>query len=288
MVKKTVGQFIFYYGCLKKTKIIIKRELVTSLLVILTGIFLLPNIAYFSDITSQNLIELTNEERVKAGLSLLTANQLLAQAAYQKAQDILEQQSFQHNIKEQKFSNWIRDAGYRYSYVGENLAIDFITAEGVTTAWFNSPAHKKNLLDPNFKEIGIAVTSGEFQGQDTILVVQIFGAPPRAVVQPRVAGINYLDQSGWQTSNNEKEYLLTHSSANQSLLSGTSNKLVINPEPLNQAAKTNLLNRFFKYNNYLSAIINFAIIVISIILILSILYLYFFFFFRLTKLTHRY
>lgn len=144
---------------------------------ILVGIFLLPNIAFLSTISDENIIVLTNKEREKAGLSALSANQLLTKAAIQKSRDIINSQAFQHNINGRKFSSWVRDAGYEYSYTGENLAIDFYSAEGVLKAWLNSPSHKKNLLNENFTEIGVAVVEAEFENQKTLLVVQVFGAP---------------------------------------------------------------------------------------------------------------
>ncbi|MDP2709549.1 MAG: CAP domain-containing protein [bacterium] len=148
------------------------------------GIFLLPNLAYLSAITPEKLIELTNLERQAAGLKPLTANQLLAQAAYLKGQAIINSQTFAHSINDKKFSSWIRDTGYNYSYAGENLAIDFSASESVIRAWENSPLHKKNLLSPYYGEIGIAAVEGNFHGQNTTVVVQIFGAPAASAARP--------------------------------------------------------------------------------------------------------
>jgi len=159
-----------------------KIKIIFSLLIgLLIGIFLLLSspTAYLSDITPQKIIELTNKERQKRNIKPLTANQLLTKAAYQKAKDIFKSQSFQHNINNKKFSLWIKEVGYQYIYVGENLAIDFYTSEGVINAWLKSPTHRENLLNPNFQEIGVAVIDGKFEGHDAILVVQIFGTPQK-------------------------------------------------------------------------------------------------------------
>jgi hypothetical protein len=158
-------------------KLNINRLFGISLISIMLGIFLLPQLAFLSTITPDTIINLTNKERSKYGLNTLTANQLLSQAAYNKADAIFKSGKFTHQINNRKFSSWIKDVGYKYSYVGENLAVDFITAEGVIEAWLESETHKKNLLNNQFSEIGIAVVEGEFQGQNTTLVVQIFGAP---------------------------------------------------------------------------------------------------------------
>lgn len=177
-----------------------------SLLIMALGIFLLPQVGYFSSITPEKIIELTNIERSSAGFKNLTTNQSLTQAAYLKGQAIFETQTFQHTIGDKKFSSWIRDTGYDYKIVGENLAIDFMTSEGVINAWLNSPSHKSNLLNPNFNEIGVAIMEGKFQGQNSVVVVQIFGAQTiSASVQKtnndKQTNFNIINSSTSQTTN---------------------------------------------------------------------------------------
>ena len=60
-------------------------------------------------------------------------------------------------------------------YAGENLALDFTSAEVVQSAFMKSPAHRKNILNPKYREIGVAVLQGEFEGRSTILLVNFFG-----------------------------------------------------------------------------------------------------------------
>lgn len=146
-------------------------------LFICLGIFLLPQLVKATVITEENLVKLTNQQRSLVGAKFLTTNELLAKAAYDKAQAIFSAQTFQHNFGDRKFSAWIKDAEYNYTFVGENLAMDFITTEGVIDAWLNSPTHKDNLLNTYFTEVGIAVVKGEWQGRNTTLIVQIFGSP---------------------------------------------------------------------------------------------------------------
>jgi hypothetical protein len=45
------------------------------------------------------------------------------------------------------------------------------------SAWMTSPTHRDNIINPKYKEIGIAVVPGTLLGSDTMLVVQLFGAP---------------------------------------------------------------------------------------------------------------
>jgi uncharacterized protein YkwD len=165
---------------MKKNKIArkyYKKYLSLSLLLVLIGIFLMPKTAYLTTINQDSIISLSNEERQKKGLDPLEENKILSQAAYEKGRAIFKSQTFKHEIENKKFSYWIKKAGYEYSYVGENLAIDFITAEGVVKAWLGSKTHQDNLLSKDFSEIGVAVMDGEFNGKKTVLVVQIFGSP---------------------------------------------------------------------------------------------------------------
>lgn len=147
------------------------------ILLLFAGVFLFPKIAYLSTITPEKIIELTNQERIKKNEKPLTANQHLSQAAYNKAEAIFTKQRFEHNFGDRRFSAWVRDVNYKYRYVGENLAIDFVTSEGVMKALVNSPTHYENIVNEKFSEIGVAVVEDIFEGEKSILVVQIFGTP---------------------------------------------------------------------------------------------------------------
>ena len=45
------------------------------------------------------------------------------------------------------------------------------------TAWMNSPTHRDNVLRKDFTEVGFAVVDGTLGGEQTTLVVQMFGKP---------------------------------------------------------------------------------------------------------------
>lgn len=153
----------------------IKKTAYFPIFLVILGIFLLPKNAYLSSITPDNIISLTNAERQKAGLNPVRLNSQLTAAAEKKAQAIYENQVFAHNINNRKFSEWVKEASYDYAYVGENLAINFMTSEGVVAAWMASPTHRKNVINENFDEIGLAVLDGKFENSDSIIIVQIFG-----------------------------------------------------------------------------------------------------------------
>ncbi|HRY22622.1 MAG TPA: CAP domain-containing protein [Candidatus Dojkabacteria bacterium] len=129
-----------------------------------------------SSITPENIIVLTNQERLGYGLNTLSTNAQLSAAALAKANDMFEKQYWDH-FGPNGESPWqfIRATGYNYVYAGENLAKGFRTAEGVHEAWMASPTHKANIVSGNYKDIGVAVVEGELLGKQTTLVVQMFG-----------------------------------------------------------------------------------------------------------------
>ncbi len=124
------------------------------------------------------LISMTNSARSNSGLGSLSTNPQLTSAAYAKAQDMLANQYFAHTSPSGKTPwDFIKGAGYNYSYAGENLAIGYSDASELFNAWMNSATHRQNILNPNFREIGMAVVSGTYEGAQTIVVAQEFGAP---------------------------------------------------------------------------------------------------------------
>jgi hypothetical protein len=72
--------------------------------------------------------------------------------------------------------HWFNQAGYPYTYAGENLAKDFDTSAGVMQGWMNSPGHKANVLNTNYTDVGFAVQNGTLVGGDTTLVVAHYGS----------------------------------------------------------------------------------------------------------------
>lgn len=136
-----------------------------------------PQILGAVTFSADQIISLTNVKRSENGLGQVTANQLLANAAAAKAANMFSENYWAHNSPSGKTPwTFIQAAGYKYVYAGENLARDFTDAQSVVNAWMNSPSHKSNLLDKNFKEIGVAVANGNLTGQEGILVVQMFGS----------------------------------------------------------------------------------------------------------------
>lgn len=133
------------------------------------------------------LIDSANASRTQNGFASLTANSQLEQAAISKANDILANDYFAHTSPAGKTPwDFIKGAGYNYTFAGENLAIGYSNTSELHNDWMNSASHRANILNQNFTEVGIAIVSGEYKGSTTIVVVQMFGRPYHqpAVSQP--------------------------------------------------------------------------------------------------------
>ena len=173
-----------------KAKVLWPRSIVVLIGLFIMGrsivditIGLLPGVlGYASQIDPSRVIELTNNERLNAGLTIVKQNQELSQAAQAKAADMFAHNYWAH-VSPTGTEPWsfITSSGYKYQHAGENLARDFGNPSDIVKAWMASPTHRQNLLDSRYKDIGIAVMDGYLNGVETTLVVQIFGTPQTSV-----------------------------------------------------------------------------------------------------------
>jgi uncharacterized protein YkwD len=92
----------------------------------------------------------------------LTWNDQLETAAFGHAKDMARHNYFDHTSRDGRTSDQrVLAAGYDYkgykSYaVGENIAFGQESIAEVSDGWFKSEGHCKNLMNPDFKEIGVA------------------------------------------------------------------------------------------------------------------------------------
>lgn len=133
-------------------------------------------LGYVSSIAPEQVIDLTNKERVKAGLPQLQVDSKLTAAALNKATNMFKKNYWAHTAPDGTEPwKFVNDSGYKYRYAGENLARDFATADTAMSAWMDSPSHKDNILSSRYQDIGVAVVKGELNGVQTTLIVQFFG-----------------------------------------------------------------------------------------------------------------
>lgn len=102
----------------------------------------------------QQVINLVNQERAKAGLSPLTESAAVSQAAVVRAQEISK--SFSHTRPDgSSFSTALDQSGASYHTSGENIAYGQETPEMVMNSWMNSQGHRANILNSKYTKIGV-------------------------------------------------------------------------------------------------------------------------------------
>jgi len=238
-----------------------------------------PQNIFFADITKSALENYTNQARQSAGLSPLSNNAKLEYAAQMKAQNMIENQYFSHTSPSGITPwHWFSQAGYKYKYAGENLAIGFYESEEVYNAWLNSPSHRDNILNPNYTEIGIAVLTGYDQG-GTVVVVQEFGSPapkaqPAATQAPKTEADAPKQESLLQETENT-EQIETPAVEEERVLSGSDTAPYLRLDSGEKKASGNLAKILsfvlYDYNAMIQeAIYIFSAVLIFILMILII------------------
>ncbi|TYS18803.1 sporulation protein [Rossellomorea vietnamensis] len=104
----------------------------------------------------RQVVDLTNQERAKAGLPALTADAELSNVAREKSNDMQTKNYFSHTSPTYGSPfDMMNSFGIDYRAAGENIAMGQRTPEEVVKAWMNSDGHRKNILSSNFTHIGV-------------------------------------------------------------------------------------------------------------------------------------
>jgi len=131
-----------------------------------------------NNIFTKDMFERINSDRIINGKKTLAWSSSLCESANLKSQDMNNNNYFEHNSPSGITPwYWVKKVGYRYTFVGENLALNYFTSESAHTALMNSPGHRANILNENFTEIGINYVRGKLNGEDAFFVVQHFASP---------------------------------------------------------------------------------------------------------------
>jgi uncharacterized protein YkwD len=114
------------------------------------------------------VVALVNSARSKAGCSALTINAKLTKAAQSHSDDMSDSRTMSHTGSDGSSpGDRITRAGYDWRTYGENVAYGYPTAESVMAGWMSSPGHKANILNCEFKEIGVGLArDGYYWTQD--------------------------------------------------------------------------------------------------------------------------
>jgi len=132
--------------------------------------------------TAENLadqvLQLVNLARAEEALQPVVVNEKLQQVAEDYSCRMVEEGFFGHEdpVTGESAGERVINGKYLFHDMGENLAAGQSTAAEVMKAWMDSPSHRAVILDPRWKEVGIAVRGG---GEYSTYWVQEFGDPFR-------------------------------------------------------------------------------------------------------------
>lgn len=112
-----------------------------------------------SDINAEQVVELVNAERKKAGLSEVTYDAGVSCAAQKRA--VETESLFSHTRPDgSRCFTALDECGVSYRGAGENIAMGQNDAAEVMNDWMNSQGHRENILNPSFTKIGVGIHKG--------------------------------------------------------------------------------------------------------------------------------
>jgi uncharacterized protein YkwD len=168
------------------------RQLGLVLLVPAAALAQQPAAAPDLERATQLIIDQTNQFRRAEGRGSVAVNAKLAATARDFAAFMARTDMYGHEADGRQPADRAKAHGYDYCLVAENIAYAFRSpgfateelAKQFVTGWQNSPGHRKNMLDPDVTETGVAVA----RSPDTRLyyAVQLFGRPRSASVEFRI------------------------------------------------------------------------------------------------------
>ena len=129
-----------------------------------------------------------NATRTAHGLRPLVVSGQLENAAVAHSRDLLQAGVFQHDSPDgtsfvQRLKHFYSPSGYSRWTAGENILYNTgdIEADTAIQAWLDSPPHRRNMLDPEWREVGIgsvhaSTAGGTFGGGPAWVITMDFGA----------------------------------------------------------------------------------------------------------------
>lgn len=124
-----------------------------------------PSTSDYGTQIEQEVLTLTNKERVANGLAPLALDTKLAGVARGHSTDMLVSDYFSHENKSGCSSSCrVTNAGYVWSTVGENIYMmsgykltALQAAEMIVQGWMKSPGHRANILREAFTHTGVGI-----------------------------------------------------------------------------------------------------------------------------------
>ena len=116
--------------------------------------------------------------RIAPSVMPLRMSETLSKVAHQHAQDMADHHYFDHiDPRGRTPADRVRAAGYPERLVGENIALGTLSTADAIAGWLMSPEHCENIMDPRFKEMGIAYAQKR-GGRGELYWVQVLARPP--------------------------------------------------------------------------------------------------------------
>ena len=109
----------------------------------------------------QEVLNLVNSERGRAGLSPLRLHSQLMAAAQAHSNDMARHNFMSHTGSDGSSPfDRMKRYGYNFRWAGENVASGYSSPQDVMRGWMNSSGHRANILNRNFRDIGIGYARG--------------------------------------------------------------------------------------------------------------------------------
>ena len=137
--------------------------------------------SFYLNAYEKSTYELHNQTRASNGLATLCLHETLTQAARSHSQEMIDKGYFDHNsYNGESYSARLERFGYNsYTKVAENIAWgsgSSASPEYTFRSWLESSDHRANILDPDYREIGIGTATGEYEGySDSTMYTVDFG-----------------------------------------------------------------------------------------------------------------
>ncbi|HZK53518.1 MAG TPA: CAP domain-containing protein [Desulfosporosinus sp.] len=113
----------------------------------------------------QQMLDLINQERAKAGVGLLKIDPQLQKMAQVKSDEMVAKSYFSHTSPTYGSPfEMMKTFGISYTSAGENIAGNS-SVDNAHEALMNSPGHKENILKSSFNYIGIGITASPTYGK---------------------------------------------------------------------------------------------------------------------------
>jgi uncharacterized protein YkwD len=168
---------------------------------------------------AKQVFEATNRFRKEEGRSELKENPRLEEAASYFAKFMATTDKYGHEADGKQPADRAKEHGYDFCGIDENIAFVYSSAgyntgevvKGLVEGWKKSPGHRKNMLDPDMMEAGMAVARSEKSGK--YYGVQMFGRPRSAMIEFQVvneSGEDVKYQVGDETLTIGPRYTRTH------------------------------------------------------------------------------